>query len=144
MIVFDLACVCGCEFEAWFQHRDDFFRQQRDNLLGCPACGSSEIRKILSPVAVRSATTKSAAAALPADPAAVDVVAALHVLQAYVEQHFEDVGTRLAEESLKIHYGVTEERNIRGIATEAEEDTLKAEGIRLLKVPMLTKNNKVM
>jgi hypothetical protein len=37
---------------------------------------------------------------------------------------------------LKIHYGVTEARNIRGVSTQEEEKTLKEEGVRFFKVPM--------
>lgn len=63
----------------------------------------------------------------------------LHGLSEYVLAHFEDVGTRLAEESLRIHYGIEEPRNLRGVATEEEEDILRKEGIELLKMPLLRK-----
>jgi len=72
--------------------------------------------------------------------------ALLHVLrtvQKFVEKNFEDVGTRLAEESLKIHYGVKEARNIRGVVTEEEEKVLEQEGIELLKVPIVSEDDKL-
>ncbi|GAB4345954.1 MAG: DUF1178 family protein [Desulfobulbaceae bacterium] len=143
MIVFDLQCGCGCQFEGWFSGRDDFDRQYRDGLLSCPECGSTGIRKILSPVAIRSGCSR------PEDKQAIETgqpeitpetaLRFLRAVQEVVEKNFEDVGTRLAEESLKIHYGVAPARNIRGFATAAEEKMLQEEGIELLKVPVVKK-----
>jgi hypothetical protein len=36
---------------------------------------------------------------------------------------------------LKMHYGATESRNIRGVSTTQEEETLKEEGIQFFKFP---------
>ena len=49
MIVFDLACTCGFQFEGWFRDHEDFSAQGRAGLLQCPSCGGSAIRKLLSP-----------------------------------------------------------------------------------------------
>jgi hypothetical protein len=54
----------------------------------------------------------------------------------YVEKNFDDVGCDFAKEALKIHYGVEEPRNIRGVSTKAEEKMLKEEGIDFVKIPM--------
>ena len=140
MIVFDLACDCGYTFEGWFQDRHEFEKQHAAAFLICPVCGGHKIRKILSPIRFQSAShlagelsheTRSAG---PENIA--EVTKALETLQNFVEKNFEDVGTDLAKESLKIHFGVTEPRNIRGITTEAEEKELQKEGIVLLKIPM--------
>ena len=61
---------------------------------------------------------------------------ALKALQEHVLNNFEDVGTRLAEESLKVRYGLVEARNLRGVATQAEEKMLAGEGIELVKIPL--------
>lgn len=150
MIVFDLACVCGIIFEGWFHDRQDFICQQEAGLLVCPDCGSRRVRKILSPVRMRaSAELCEQNSAGPengpdeSEVSAEKMVKALQVLQNYVEKNFEDVGTRLAEKALKIHYRVEKKRNIRGFATAEEEKTLENEGITLLKVPMPVKNDKL-
>jgi hypothetical protein len=137
MIVFDLACNCGYTFEGWFQDRKDFECQQTASFLVCPDCGSRDIRKILSPI--RTQLTKEAFEPSRKEPKKLDTEAnatALEALQEFVENNFENVGTELATESLKMHYGVSEPRNIRGVTTELEEKKLKEEGITLLKVPM--------
>jgi hypothetical protein len=54
----------------------------------------------------------------------------------YVRENFEDVGHNFAREALKVHYGQAEERNIRGVSTEPEEDMLKKEGVPFVKIPM--------
>jgi len=146
MIVFDLACVCGFTFEGWFQDRSDFVNQQTASFLVCPQCGSREIRKILSPTRFQSSGSTGESPVdmhSPQDSVSpADAEKALETLQKFVEENFEDVGADLAKESLKMHYGVAEPRNIRGVTTESEERKLKEEGINLLKIPMPAKSVK--
>jgi len=143
MIVFDLQCTCGCQFEGWFQSRADYERQSCDGLIGCPRCAGTVTHKILSPVAIRSGQSSGNVPDRPADYPEITEEKAIHFLrsiQHYVEQNFEDVGPRLAQESLKIHYGVIAPRNIRGVATEDEEKMLLEEGIELLRIPLIKKS----
>jgi hypothetical protein len=58
----------------------------------------------------------------------------------YVENNFDNVGADFAQEALKMHYGVSEPRNIRGVSTPQEEETLKAEGIEFFKFPVPQKS----
>jgi len=139
MIVFDLTCPCGCQFEGWFQDYTDYQRQEKTGLLHCPQCGGGEIHKILSPVtAVRRDSPPVAGRETPANPPSEEkkIAALLKGLQTYIAKNFEDVGADLAKTALKIHYGVEEGRNIRGVTTAREEEMLTKEGIHLLKVPM--------
>ena len=138
MIVFDLACKCGVVFEGWFADRADFERQLESGLLACPDCGGGEVGKILSPVrtvksgGVSAEPTGAALAAAPEGQAQ----ALLQVVRQLVLDNFVDVGPELARESLKIHYGLSAPRNIRGGVTVAEEEMLAGEGIELLKIPL--------
>ena len=59
----------------------------------------------------------------------------------FVENNFEDVACKFTTEALKMHYGVSELRNIRGTSTEKEEKILKDEGINFFKIPMSTDSN---
>ena len=145
MIVFDLACFCGYHFEGWFQDHDDFNAQLDSSLILCPDCGSSNVRKVMSAVAVRtggSVRCDDSGTEPHAETVAEQAAAFLHRIQDYVEKNFEDVGSKLPEEALKIHYGVKKARNIRGIATHEEEESLNNEGIQLMKIPMLKKEAK--
>ena len=143
MIVFELACDCGYTFEGWFQDREDFEKQQTASFLICPDCGSRNIRKILSPI--RTHSSRDAGSSHPGLEEAErippkNVADVLETLQEFICENFEDVGTELAAESLRIHYGVSKPRNIRGVTTEQEEKRLKEEGINLIKVPFPSKN----
>ena len=144
MIVFELACECGFTFEGWFQDRRDFESQQTASFLVCPECGSKEVRKILSPIRTQSSRNEAPDSSGEKTGNSVpleNVMEALQTVQKFVEENFEDVGTDMAAESLKIHYGVSKPRNIRGVTTELEEKKLKEEGINLLKIPMPAKGN---
>jgi len=143
MIVFDLKCICGSQFEGWFESRTDFDNQNNDGLISCPRCGSDEIHKILSPVAIHSRPSHPETPAPTTEVPDITPEMALKFLrsvQDFVEKNFEDVGPKLPEESLKIHYGVIEPRNIRGVATADEEKMLLEEGIELLKIPLVKKS----
>ena len=146
MIVFDLECYCGCTFEGWFQDRQDFDNQQTASFLVCPECGGRDIRKILSPIRAQSsesAMDRDLQVKEEKSESLNGAVEILETLQEFVQKNFEDVGTELATESLKIHYGVSEPRNIRGVTTEQEEKKLEEEGINLLKIPIPVKNKNV-
>jgi hypothetical protein len=146
MIVYDLICSCGYQFEGWFQDSSDYRRQSETGLLLCPECGGREVHKILSPVvAVNRCQRQVVNPVESAEPLTHEkkVQALLTCLSDYVDKNFEDVGAKLATTALKIHYGVEETRNIRGVATDREKEMLEQEGIQLINVPMLTKTDEL-
>ena len=53
-----------------------------------------------------------------------------------MKKNFDDVGCDFAKEALKMHYGAAEPRNITGVSTKEEEQTLNEEGIQFFKIPM--------
>ncbi len=130
MIAFDLACSQGHIFEGWFDSLESFEEQKTKELVSCPYCDDSNVRKVLSPVAVK----KSLPVASPRQ-AEIDYNRLAKEVVEYIKSNSEDVGAKFASEALKIHYGVADKRSIRGSATEEEEKTLKEEGIDFLKVP---------
>ena len=131
MIAFDLECSQGHLFEGWFNSLQSFEEQNLEDLVRCPFCDVADVRKVLSPVAVRTSQPKEAN-----HPAAVNYQKLAKEVVEYIKNNSEDVGARFAAEALKIHYGAAEKRSIRGSATEEEEKTLKEEGVGFLKVPM--------
>lgn len=131
MIAFDLQCVNGHTFEGWFEDSKAYEYQNKKKMIACPACNSTSITKLLSTFAIKGS---------PALPDTIqkqpDLERISHELTEYVEKNFENVGCDFAKEALKIHYGVEEPRNIRGVSTQEEEKTLKEEGISFFKVPL--------
>jgi hypothetical protein len=131
MIVFDMACSQGHIFEGWFDSPESFEEQNSKNLVSCPYCDDTDIRRVLSPVAVKRSGTETRAV-----PAPIDYRELAKEVINYINKNSEDVGPKFSAEALKIHYGVAEKRNIRGTATLDEEKTLKEEGIDFFKFPL--------
>ena len=131
MIVFDMECSQGHIFEGWFESPESFEDQNTKNLINCPYCEDTDIRRVLSPVAVKKSGTETQAV-----PAPIDYRKLAKEVINYINKNSEDVGSKFAAEALKIHYGVGEKRNIRGTATLDEEKTLKEEGIDFFKFPL--------
>ncbi len=140
MIAFDLCCNQDHTFEAWFQDSQAFKEQLSKGLIECPVCGSREISKVPSAVAVH---IKSGSTPKQHDSTHNQaILELLHEAYEYIEKHTEDVGPAFAEEALKMHYGVTEQRSIRGVATEEEEKMLEENGIKFSKIPVPLKKQK--
>ena len=85
---------------------------------------------------------KPAAETVAASLAQVHPEAAEMVQEAWMKMvkhviaNTEDVGQNFAEEARKIHYGESEERNIRGQASVEETKDLLEEGIDVLPLPV--------
>ena len=137
MIAYDLQCANGHRFEGWFEDSTAFERQNEQGLISCPACDDTGICKLPSTFSIKNTTTEM----IPKGGEAVDVAALGKQIVDYVEHHFDNVGADFAQEALKMHYGVSEPRNIRGVSTPHEEETLKAEGIHFFKFPMPAKSS---
>lgn len=153
MKVLDLRCANGHGFEGWFASEEDFLDQNGRGLVECPLCADRVVRRLPSaprlnlsgarePVAVGDVPSgkvpggeviASTPAALPAaaDLQALWVQAVQHALR-----HTDDVGERFAEEARRIHYGETESRGIRGVASPQERQALHEEGIEVMSLPM--------
>lgn len=131
MIAYDLQCIAGHSFEGWFEDEKSFLQQKKKGLVTCPICDETSVSRIPSAFAIKSSNI----------PAQSDKTISKYAeigkrIVDYVENNFDDVGCNFAKEALKIHYGVTEPRNIRGVSTEAEEKSLKDEGVEFFKFPV--------
>ena len=141
MIVFDLGCDNEHRFEGWFASSGDFERQQKENLLSCPLCGSLHINRLLTAARLntgRAAPPEAApepAAAKAAQYANFDAARMLRLISHIVE-NTEDVGRAFPEEARKIHYKESPERHIRGTASPREVDALRDEGIDIVALPV--------
>lgn len=133
MIAFDLVCSKGHQFEGWFENSKSFEEQDQKNMIRCPHCDDTDIKKILSPVAMK---TSSVPDGLNRIPGPIDYSKLAKEMIDYIHKEFEDLGPGFTKEALKIHYGAAEERNIRGTATENEEKILKEEGVQFFKIPV--------
>jgi len=133
MIVFDLVCIQGHKFEGWFNDGRAFEAQKAGGLLTCPVCNDADISKIPTAFSIKSSHSEKSPAIPHQELARLE-----KTLADFIEKNFDNVGSQFATEALKIHYGISEPRNIRGTSTQEEEKTLKAEGIEFIKVPVVS------
>lgn len=127
MIVFDLQCAKGHSFEGWFESLEDLETQLQTQKVSCPSCDSTRIKKVPSSFAIAKRATGSE----PDAEMAARMVG--QALNSYLRENFENVGSGFSTEALKMHYGVSPVRNIRGVSTAQEEEVLKQEGVRFFK-----------
>jgi hypothetical protein len=134
MIAYDLQCRNGHAFEGWFEDSAAYSAQKKKGLIACPICNDTDVFKLPSRFAIK---TSSGFKPKETDSQEDQAVAQLgRQVVEFVEKHFDNVGCQFASEALKIHYGVAEPRNIRGVSTQAEEKLLKQEGVQFLKIPI--------
>ncbi len=131
MIAFDLQCANGHTFEGWFEDGQAYQKQRKKGQIACPVCDDTSVSKIPSSFAVKASQTTPDSYGHDAELLKIG-----KKMVDYVKKNFDNVGCDFAKEALKIHYGVSEPRNIRGVSTDQEEKTLKDEGIKFFKIPM--------
>ena len=131
MIVYDLQCGQGHTFEGWFQDRKAYESQRKKRLIVCPVCSDTEVAALPATFSIKAGSPPAQREGNAPDNRAL-VQKALN----FLEKNFENVGSDFAREALKMHYDVTEKRNIRGTSTEAEEKMLKDEDVEFFKIPI--------
>ena len=163
MVIYDLVCEFGHEFEGWFRNSEELASQQEKKMLTCPCCGTEAVSKKMtaSKVSKKSnSDTKlerqrsnhsylnnqhiSSDFELPNRTDAdmkmskdqyIEYKKVLSKVHKYVENNFEDVGNRFAKEALSIHRGDVEAKNIRGTASKEQMKKLSEEGVSTAILP---------
>ena len=163
MVIYDLVCKFGHEFEGWFQNSEELASQKDKEMLTCPFCNTKSVtKKITAPkVSKKSNSTDkqnirsqnnsylnshSVSSELEFEnnstsdfQMSADQYSSyqnmLNKVHDYVENNFENVGNQFSEQALSIHYGETESKNIRGTATKEQIKELAEEGVTTLLLP---------
>ena len=139
MIKYNLRCENKHEFESWFSDSNEFERLKKNNLLECIYCNSTKVNKsIMSPRVVNNKETKS-------DFISIENLRgkkeALKKLKKFVENNFEFVGDKFASQVREIYYDTSRKKNIYGTTTLEERKELSDEGIELMSIPWIEKEN---
>ncbi|MGP1397421.1 MAG: DUF1178 family protein [Inquilinaceae bacterium] len=134
MILYNVKCAEGHEFEGWFRDSGTYDRQAAAGAIECPSCGATKVTK--APMAPRigrgfEKTESQRAAQTLMD----DAHRKLAELRRHVEETCEPVGDRFAEEARRIHYGEAQSRSIYGEATPTETTDLIEEGVPFVRLP---------
>jgi len=135
MIRYALSCAAGHEFEGWFGASADYDDQAERGLISCPVCDSRAVRKqIMSPSVSGAGKREKSAIAITA-PQRAAMVEMMTQMRRHVEDNFDYVGPRFADEARAIHQGKAEERGIYGEATPTEVKALVEDGVPVAPMP---------
>lgn len=130
MVIYNLICGEGHEFEGWFGSSSDFDRQQLDHLVKCPLCDNAEIRRIPDASHVQAQADSVSKVLEQAWDESESLADFMEVL---IEQT-NDSGAELPTEVRKIHYRDTPARRLRGRASLEDFHELVEEGMDMLPV----------
>jgi hypothetical protein len=133
VIIYDLRCEHGHKFEGWFQDLQAFEGQRVGKLIACPVCGSMEAEIVPASVTVLGRERDQARKHTDVEISPMKYLAELYK---QIDKYFDDVGEQFAEVAVRIHRGEEDQRNIRGVTTEKDEEALREEGIPFVKIPV--------
>ena len=139
MIKYILKCKNKHEFESWFSDSEEFDKLDNKNLLECIYCSSKKISKsIMAPMV---SVEKREANLSKIDKIMMEEKKKLTKLRNYVEKNFEYVGKDFSKKVREIYYDKKNNKSIYGTTTDQERQDLEEEGIDLMSVPWLDKEN---
>ena len=140
MILYELNCSNGHNFEAWFRDSATYDKQAKRGDVECPVCSDTSIGK--APMAPRlSSSVKKENGEERAKEVAEQILKAVNKIQEHVEENCDYVGDKFADEARAIHYGDADERGIYGEATGEEVSDLIEEEIDVLPLPGRNRKN---
>lgn len=135
MIVFDLICREQHRFEGWFASGEDFAAQNGRGLVACPICGGVHVEKLLTAKIRKQSESAAPVQESAIQPGKAAPADAARIID-YILMHSENVGSGFAAEARKIHYHEAPERSIRGVASLAQTEELREEGVPVFSLPV--------
>ena len=140
MIKYNLMCHNNHEFESWFSDSNEFDNLNKKKLLDCIYCSSKKIDKsIMSPMV--SGTRKEKEKINNLNKNLLNEKNKLFQIRKYIENNFEYVGKNFSKKVREIYYDKKNKKTIYGTTTSEERKELVEEGIELLEVPWIDKDN---
>ena len=139
MIKYNLKCNNDHEFESWFSDSKEFERLKTRKLLECIYCNSKKIKKsIMSPM-ISSPRNKKDSPEI--NEAFKNEKNKLLFLRKYIEKNFDYVGKDFSRKVREIYYDKKSKKAIYGTTSDEEREELAEEGINLLSIPWINKDN---
>ena len=140
MIKYNLICDNEHEFESWFSDSFEFEKLKNKKLLECIYCSSKRIKKsIMSPMISNSNNLE-----LPKNKFEREFLKEkkrLKQIRKYIEKNYEYVGKNFSKKVREIYYDKKSKKTIYGTTTPKEREELAEEGIDLLSIPWIGKDN---
>ena len=141
MIKYNLRCHNNHQFESWFSDSNEFEKLNKKKLLECIYCSSKKISKsIMAPMIsiVNETNNKKRDKIENIIKSEKDK---LLNLRDYIEKNFENVGKNFSKKVRDVYYDKNSKKAIYGTTTHQERKELEEEGIELLSIPWVSKDN---
>ena len=141
MIKYNLKCNNNHEFESWFSESKEFERLKTKKLLECIYCNSKIIDKSIMAPMISVSKNDSINKSEINNNILQKERDKLIKLRNFIEKNFEYVGKDFSKKVREIYYDKENKKTIYGITSPEERKELKEEGIDLLSIPWLDKDN---
>ena len=139
MIKYNLICDNEHEFESWFSDSLKFEKLKKKKLLECIFCSSKRIEKsIMSPMISNSNNSD-----FPNkfERELLKEKKRLKQIRKYIEKNYEYIGKNFSKKVREIYYDKKSEKKIYGTTTSKERKELADEGVDLISIPWIEKDN---
>ena len=140
MIKYNLKCKNDHEFESWFSDSEEFDKLNKKNLLECIFCSSKKITKSIMAPMISNLKDKSEKIEIINKNLKKEKTQLLE-LRNHIEKNFEYVGNDFGKKVREIYYDKKSQKGIYGTTTSEEREELAEEGIDLLSIPWVDKDN---
>ena len=140
MIKYNLKCSNGHEFESWFSHSNEFDKLNKKKLLDCIYCSSKKIQKSIMAPMISGGKLKEDSMSLLNEQISSKKNELLQIRK-YIEKNFEFVGDKFSQKVREVYYSKENKKSIYGTTTPEERDELAEEGIDLISIPWVSKDN---
>ena len=140
MIKYNLKCHNDHEFESWFSDSNEFENLKKKKLLECIFCFSKKINKSIMAPMISSTKENNYEIKNLNDNQNIERNK-LHHLREFVEKNFEYVGKNFSRKVREVYYDKKSNKAFYGTTTSKEREELAEEGIDLLSIPWVNKDN---
>ena len=141
MIKYNLKCNNNHEFESWFSDSKEFERLKVRKLLECIYCNSKIIEKSIMAPMISVTKSKNINKFQVENNYLKKERNKLIKLRNFIEKNFEYVGKDFSKKVREIYYDNKNNKTIYGTTSPEERKELKEEGIDLLSLPWIDKDN---
>ena len=142
MIKYNLKCHNNHEFESWFSDSSEFDKLNKKGLLECIFCHSKKISKtIMAPMVSVVKEKEDKVDLIKINKKIQNEKKELLKIRNFIENNFEFVGNNFSKKVREIYYDKKSKKTIYGSTTAKEREELAEEGIEILSLPWINKDN---
>ncbi len=141
MIKYDLKCHNDHEFESWFSDSKEFEKLNKKKMLECIYCSSKKISKSIMAPSISGYKNDIRGELNDFEKVLKIEKKKLIQVRKFIEKNFEYVGKNFSQKVREIYYDKKNKKTIYGKITNREKKELAEEGIEVLSIPWVEKEN---